>query len=204
VGVVSTTGLIGVVSLPRAFVFRPNFDDAHPSPWIRVKLSAALGDALYPHPQWSRLDRLWDSFYPLDGLDQQRQQLFRLLEATVPALVRVLLEHRPRALGRRTLAATMATADRQPWQLGALYRRWRLAPAEIQRAAPALAFAVIGQARADGTIEPEVEARLISHLLKHWALRSALDASIACAGRRRTPVVAVPRRAPQPLRLAIS
>ncbi|MGX9726189.1 MAG: hypothetical protein ACTFAK_02345 [Candidatus Electronema sp. VV] len=52
VGVVSTLGLIGVVSLPRLFVFRLNLDDPHPMPWLRVKLSCAIGDALYPHPQW--------------------------------------------------------------------------------------------------------------------------------------------------------
>ena len=55
VGIASTLGLIGVVSLPRAFVFRLNVDDPHPMPWIRVKLSAAIGEALYPHPQWRRL-----------------------------------------------------------------------------------------------------------------------------------------------------
>src|SRR5262249_43669937 len=45
-GVSATTGLIGVVSLPRAFVFRINMDDPHPFPWIRVRLSTAMGRAL--------------------------------------------------------------------------------------------------------------------------------------------------------------
>ena len=45
-------GLMGVVSLPRAFVFRIDLADPHPTPWLRVKLSAAMGQALYPHPQW--------------------------------------------------------------------------------------------------------------------------------------------------------
>src|SRR5436305_1548105 len=36
VGITATHGLIGVVSLPRYFVFRPNLDDPHPAPWIRV------------------------------------------------------------------------------------------------------------------------------------------------------------------------
>jgi hypothetical protein len=40
--------LMSVVSLPRAFVFRVNADDPHPSPWIRVKLSVALGRPFYP------------------------------------------------------------------------------------------------------------------------------------------------------------
>jgi len=48
VGVASTTGLIAVVSLPRAFVFRVAMDDPHPFPWVRVKLSCALGHALFP------------------------------------------------------------------------------------------------------------------------------------------------------------
>jgi len=39
VGVAATLGLIGVVSLPRVFVFRLNVDDPHPVPWLRVRLS---------------------------------------------------------------------------------------------------------------------------------------------------------------------
>ena len=64
VGVSSTLGLIGVVSLPRAFVFRLNADDPHPFAWIRVQLSCAFGAALYPHPQWRQLAAVWESFYP--------------------------------------------------------------------------------------------------------------------------------------------
>ena len=65
VGVVSTHGLIGVVSLPRPFVFRINVDDPHPTPWIRIKLSCAIGDGLYPHPQWQRVAQLWESYYQI-------------------------------------------------------------------------------------------------------------------------------------------
>ena len=69
VGITSTIGLIAVVSLPRAFVFPINLEDPHPAPWIRVMLSAAIGQALYPDPPWARLSELWESFYPLKGLD---------------------------------------------------------------------------------------------------------------------------------------
>ena len=75
VGIASTLGLIGVVSLPRPFIFRLNFDDPHPTPWIRVKLSCAIGDGLYPHPQWRRLARLWESYYPIADLDDERKSL---------------------------------------------------------------------------------------------------------------------------------
>jgi hypothetical protein len=49
---------------------------------------------------------------------------------------------------------------------------------------PALAFAVIGQARADNQISPEQESRLIGDLLTHWALRTTLDRSEICATTR--------------------
>src|SRR5262245_20128195 len=68
IGVTSTMGLIGVMSLPRVFVFRLNPEDPHPIPWVRVKLSCAIGRALYPHPQWSAVEQLWESFYPRVGL----------------------------------------------------------------------------------------------------------------------------------------
>ena len=87
VGVASTLGLMGVVSLPRVFVFRLNVDDPHPIPWIRVKLSAAIGEALYPHPQWRRLSAMWNSFYPPAGLPAQTQDLLGALQASMPAFV---------------------------------------------------------------------------------------------------------------------
>src|SRR5262245_20974893 len=64
VGITSTLGLMSVVTLPQYFVFRLNLDDPHPVPWIRVRLSCALGRALFPHPQWDRLENIWLSCYP--------------------------------------------------------------------------------------------------------------------------------------------
>src|SRR5215218_9629651 len=68
IGIGSTLGLIGLVSLPRGFVFRPSDDDPHPMPWVRVLLSCAIGDRLYPDPQWERLAATWRAMYPLTGI----------------------------------------------------------------------------------------------------------------------------------------
>jgi hypothetical protein len=181
VGVSGTLGLMGVVSLPRPFVFRVNLDDPHPIPWIRVKLSCAMGNALYPHPQWSRLAAMWESFYPTRELDEERQQLIAMLEEGIPSFVTLLANHRPPSLRGRSLSEVMAKADRQPARLTTMYQAWRASPARLRDAAPSLAFAVIGQARADGLISPEAEGDTIANLLTHWALRSTLDTSALCA-----------------------
>ena len=70
---------------------------------------------------------------------------------------------------------------RQPAQLTQLFRSWNEKPDEMYRAAPSLVFAVLGQASADGQLTPEDESALLAKLLTHWALRSTLDASAACA-----------------------
>jgi hypothetical protein len=49
---------------------------------------------------------------------------------------------------------------------------------------------VIGQARADGALEPELESRWVARLLTHWAVRRALEGE---------PVRAPP---PEPTRFA--
>ncbi|MCY1073809.1 hypothetical protein [Archangium lansingense] len=186
VGVTSTLGLLAVVSLPRAFVFRPNFDDPHPSPWVRVKLSCALGDALYPHPQWGRLSRLWEQFYPTEGLGAERRAHLAAMEQSMPRFVELLLSHRPERLRGRSLAqALLMKEERQPARLGALYREWRAAPALMRGASPSLVFAVLGQARANGTITPEEEGKALAELLRYWALRSTLDTSAECAAHVR-------------------
>lgn len=181
VGVASTLGLIGVVSLPRAFVFRLSLDDPHPFPWIRVKLSCALGHALYPHPQWRALASLWESFYPPAGLDEERRALVAMLEESLPGFVTLLVNHRPQALHGASLQDAVAASDRQPARLAEHYRSWRSSPTRMQTAPPALACAVIGQARIDGQISPEEESRMLGALLTHWALHNSLNTSARCA-----------------------
>ena len=181
IGVAAPTGLMAVVSLPRAFVFRINVDDPHPVPWLRVKLSCAMGDALYPHPQWARLAAMWEAFYPTHGLDAGSLHLLRRLQALMPAFVSVLVQHRPAALRGRTLAQALDVAERRPARLVALFRLWSRRPALMYGAPPSLVFAVIGQARCDGRLTPEDESLLLGKLLTHWALTSTLDTSLACA-----------------------
>jgi hypothetical protein len=183
VGVSATTGLIGVVSLPRAFVFRINMDDPHPFPWIRVRLSTAMGRALYPHPQWARLEQMWDAFYPLAGLDAPRRKIVDLLLKTMPAFVGLLANHRPPSLRGRSLTEALNVAERQPSRLAQLFQMWGGSPAAMRDAAPSLVFAVIGQARADGKISPEEESRLLTRLLTYWALRGTLDMAALCGQR---------------------
>lgn len=182
-GIGSTLGLIGVVSLPTWFVFRPSGDDPHPIPWIRVRLSCTIGNALYPHPQWGQLARLWAELYPVEGLAEDYRVLLGQLDATMPALANLLADHRPKALRGQSLRDVMPTEERRPEQLLALQRRWRGSLTAMASAPPSLVFAVLGQARAASAVSPETESRLLVNLLRHWALRSALDVSAMCASR---------------------
>ena len=183
VGMAAPLGLMGVVSLPRAFVFRLSLDDPHPIPWIRVKLSCAMGAALYPHPQWQQLAEIWETLYPLDGLPPDRAQLLRQIEAGVPAFVGLLVSHRPQALLGRSLGETFSLPERQPERLRRLFVAWRGNPEFMKQAAPTLVFAAFGQARADGQLSPETESRLLGGLLAEWARRSAISVTEQCAGR---------------------
>lgn len=192
VGVASTTGLIGVVSLPRAFVFRGNLDDPHPIPWIRVRLSCAMGRALYPDPQWEELSRLWEQFYPLhEDLPAPQRALIRQLEETMPDFVRLLLDFRPPSLQGRSLREAMRPAERSPERLRALYQQWRGSFRRMRDGAPSLVFAVLGQARADGKLSPEEESRRLADLLTYWALRATLETTQFAAARPRGPKAAV-------------
>lgn len=184
VGVASTLGLMGVVSLPRPYVFHVRMDDPHPAPWIRVKLSCAIGEALYPHPQWSRLAGLWESFYPLEGLSPTQRRLFGLLEQTIPALVTLLTEHRPVRMRGRSLREALNVENRQPSRLLALFRWWRRVPLRMRNAPPSLAFAVIGQGKVAGLLSPEQESRLVAELLIDWATRSSYVTSASLAARQ--------------------
>jgi hypothetical protein len=182
-GVTATLGLLGVVSLPRAFVFRLSSDDPHPIPWIRVKLSCAMGNALYPHSQWKRLASVWESYYPPLNLDAARRRLLAELDAEIPEFVALLAGHQPPALGGKSLAQAMPLDERQPSQLATYHEQWTASPSQMRRAVPSLVFAVIGQARMSGKTTPEQESKVLTDLLTHWALHSSIAASAAGSKR---------------------
>ena len=173
-GMAATLGLIGVVSLPAAFVFRIGLDDPHPVPWLRARLSCAMGDVLYPDPQWQRMSALWHRLYPTDGLTEAQRRLIGLVEATMPEFVERLVEHRPRSLWGKSLAEVMPLAARQPARLRATLSQWRSEPRRMCTAPPTLVLAVLGQARWDGAVTPEQESNTLGRLLTQWALRRAI------------------------------
>lgn len=181
VGLTSTMGLIGVVSLPRYFVFRLNLDDPHPVPWIRVRLSCAMGRSLYLHDQWDGLENIWLSYYPPDDLDPKKRELLAILERTMPRLARLIADHRPVSLRGLSLKEALQTEERQPARLSAFFKSWRASPSEMYRASPTLVFAALGQARAEGMITPEEESRTLAGMLRYWALYSTLNATDKCA-----------------------
>jgi hypothetical protein len=179
-GVAATSGLIGVVSMPRAFVFRVNLDDPHPMPWVRVKVSCALGKRMYPDAQWDRLASLWEQLYPIAALPPDIRSLVERLSADADELAATLLGHRPRLLqGRSLLEVVASPRDRARARLAAAYGEWLASDRASFGVSPCLAFAIIGQARADGRITAEAEAELVQRLLRHWALNRTLGAFAA-------------------------
>lgn len=181
VGIASTQGLVSVLALPKPFVFRGGMDDPHPIPWVRVHLSCAMGDALYPSPQWSAFAEVWRALYPDEGQRPETRALLARLLAAIPEFVRLLAEHRPASLGGRTLMGIFPLAERQPARLLADWSAIGSDFLRLREVRPSHAFAMIGQARASGLVAPEEESRLLRHLLTYWALRRTLNASATCA-----------------------
>jgi hypothetical protein len=181
VGIAAPHGLMGVVSLPRPFVFRVDLSDPHSTPWIRVKMSCALGNVLYPDRQWDVFARIWAALYPIERIDGPRRALLEALDASLPAVATLLVEHRAAALGGKSLREALTESERQPARLRALHRAWQSHPKRRLDAPPSLALAVIAQGAADELVTPESESRLVGELLTHWALQSTLDRSAICA-----------------------
>jgi hypothetical protein len=174
-GISSSLGLLAVVSLPRFFVFRPPGTDPHPSPYVRVLVSARIGEALYPHPQWRALRNVWKSYYPAAGASAEARAGIAAMERTMPAFVHTVLDHRPPSLQGRPIKSLFPLQQRQPAQLMELFRQWNGDIGVMARQPPSLVFAVVGQARAVERLTPERESQLLSTLLRVWALRSSLN-----------------------------
>jgi hypothetical protein len=202
VGIAATLGLIGTVSLPARFVFRIVPDDPHPSPWIRVLLSCAMGQALYPHRQWAELAATWRAMYPPDALDAAPRRALDNLQVSLPRYVDLLVSHSTPAMRGRSLREILASPDRNPATLLAGFKAWQARPGLIEEVSPTLAFAALGRARITGTLNPGAEDRLLGRLITHWALQSTLEAAAqasgTAAGRVNAPRPTVPRARPVP------
>jgi hypothetical protein len=155
-----------------------------------------MGLALYPHAQWDALVKLWESLYPLAGLDEKRRTVLSSLEASIPELVQLLVNFRPKALRGKSLKEVMPLAERHPSSLSAYFQAWAASPEKMRTSPPSLVFAAIGQAKISGKISPEAESSLLAGLLSYWAMRSALDTSAICAtqprGRLAPPAAFIP------------
>lgn len=168
-GVASTLGLLNVVSLPRVVVFRANQNDPHPTPWIRLLISAEIGRQLYPHGQWNRLQKHWCASYPTRS-DTLQSSVVHALAKHIPELVHwMLLQPLPAASGQR-LAASLKDPELSQERLEAMVEQWFRAPHYLRQLRPCRAFAVAGYCRLARGRTPVPEIPLISSLLTDWAL----------------------------------
>ncbi|TAJ13925.1 hypothetical protein DMA11_06965 [Marinilabiliaceae bacterium JC017] len=165
-GITAPIGLIGVVSLPKYFVLKINMADPHPFPWIRVIISATIGKALYPHPQWDQLISHWKKFYPLKGVHKNTLQIIREVEQTLPAFINLLLNYKVSTLKGRSLRQVFPIKERHPAQLKRMLKQ----PAVMKQAAPTLLFAALGQGTYDKKISTSEASERITQHLEKWAL----------------------------------
>jgi hypothetical protein len=168
-GIASTVGLMGVVTLPRYFQFRLNLNDPHPAPYVRVYLSYVFGKTLFPHPQWDKIWNMWKDFYPLDGLDQQVITILRDIENEADQFAKLVLSHSTKEMKGKKLSELFFAQQRNPANLQALYRSWMSGKTNLNELAPTLVFAALGQAKADMAIEATNECTVLIRQLKYWA-----------------------------------
>lgn len=168
-GVAATMGLMGVVTLPRYFQFRINLNDPHPAPYIRVWLSCAFGNKLFPHPQWKKLWQMWNRFYPRHGLDQTTINILDTIEKCTGAFTNLVLQQSTKEMRGKKLTAFFPIAERTPENLKELFLLWKAKKISLQNMRPTLVFAVLGQAKADMAISPSQENSILTKQLRHWA-----------------------------------
>lgn len=128
------------------------------SPEIAQRYFSMLRMRFNVTPEWDRLESIWLSYYPPQGLEGEKRKFLELLVKTMPGLATLIAHHRPRSLRGASLQEALQTDKRQPARLSQLFRSWRASRSEMYKASPTIVFAVIGQARAEGSISPAVRA----------------------------------------------
>ncbi len=168
-GISSTIGLMGVVSLPSYFQFRFDLADPHPAPYIRVMLSCTFGRKLFPDEQWDNLWKLWESFYPHDKLPKEQVLILNQLGNEMDRFVDLVINNKPESLKGKRLIDLFQIQDRQPKTFREAYQTWKRNPYLIDRTSPIIVFAILGQAKADQAVSSSEESHLLKRQLNRWA-----------------------------------
>lgn len=170
-GVGSTIGLFGLMSIPEYFIFRRGSSDPHPYPWIRVLMGIQFGKFMFPDSQWDLLTSRWKKLYPLERQSKSVQKKYGAILAMVPNFVSFLMHMRLENHQGLKLIDLFPISERQPRVLRSTFDEWKLNWNLALKAKPSFAFAVLGQAQFDNKISPNEENKVIKRLLKHWALK---------------------------------
>lgn len=174
-GVTSTLGLMGVMTLPSYFQFRLDLDDPHPAPFVRVLLNCRIGEMLFPDPQWKKLEQMWKIFYPVTNLPLQKQKDLAELQEEMPEFIRLMINLRLPALHNKRLVEIFPVSERQPEMLRQVYETALNNRSLFNKMTPTEFFAVIGQAKSDHRISAHSESRLLQNQLTRWANQSSTN-----------------------------
>ncbi len=172
VGPAAVLGLMQVLNLPRAFMFRVDADeDPHPAPWLRCHVALGALQYLEPRfaPQCRSLAETWNLWHPLSSAPAGYRPLLDGLLETMPRMLLVLMTMRPPKLGGRTLASVLHRPELEPGALRRCFDRLARDPA-ARGIAPTVAAAALAQAKIDGRLGEAQESRLLRRLLVHYAL----------------------------------
>ena len=180
-GIAASLGVMTVVSLPPRYVIRIDPNGTHPVPWIRVKLSAAMGNELYPDLQWETLSAVWEQLYPLHTTDEQCSERMRRMERALPVVAQLIADHCPNMLAGRSLRDVLPARTRRPADLRRRFEAWEKGGRKVLDEEPTAVFAITGQAKFDGRLPTQEESRFLNQCLRRWALRRALDTGAKCA-----------------------
>ena len=103
VGIAATLGLIGVVSLPRAFVFRMNVERSASDALDPRQAQRGDRRGALPASAMAAAERTWERFYPPSDMTPQTHAVLDALQASMPAFV-ALLDQSPAAIAARPVA----------------------------------------------------------------------------------------------------
>ena len=174
-GIAAPRGLMGVLSLPSAFLFRMKQGDPHPMPWLRVMLCLRLGAALYPDPQWRHFERIWKRLYPIPDAHRRPNSPVMKLISGIDTFISRYLAHRPRSLDGMTMRDLLRRPGRNAARLRTRFAAFKRNPASLSILRPTTALAVLGQGFADHRLGTEEDSRTLARLLRRWALKKNTD-----------------------------
>jgi hypothetical protein len=113
-GMAQTVSLRDVLILPKSMMFNISTIQPHPPSYLRFLVSVEWCRQMWGKGDWDAWAEEWQSFYPLNSLDEPTRVVIEEAQKWIPTMSKILIQTRFKKLGNKPLTSLFDLSKLEP------------------------------------------------------------------------------------------